>query len=140
MDWTTENIGAARMSQPLYVIEFVWPVENYQRGSITFRQKSSIRLKHTLTASFVKMSKGRITLIGEVDWARPSSCLARAPLDVGHVFMKCGLFALMLSAFAVPAFADDAASDKSDYTLFNPTPDADLRSFNTDRPPKANSP
>jgi hypothetical protein len=46
----------------------------------------------------------------------------------------------MLSAFAVPAFADDAAPDKSDYTLFNPTPDADLRSFNTDRPPKANSP
>src|ERR1039458_1138166 len=34
----------------------------------------------------------------------------------------------------------DAAPDKSDYTLFNPTPDADLRSFNTDRPPKANSP
>jgi hypothetical protein len=54
--------------------------------------------------------------------------------------MKCGLLALMLSAFAVPAFADDAAPDKSDYTLFNPTPDADLRSFNTDRPPKANSP
>ena len=25
-------------------------------------------------------------------------------------------------------------------SLFNPTPDADLRSFNTDRPPKANSP
>jgi hypothetical protein len=52
----------------------------------------------------------------------------------------CGLLALMLSAFAVPAFADDAAADKSDYTLFDPTPDADLRSFNTDRPPKANSP
>lgn len=42
--------------------------------------------------------------------------------------------------FAVPSFADDAAPDKSEYTLFNPTPDADLRSFNTDRPPKANSP
>ena len=47
----------------------------------------------------------------------------------------------MLSAVAVETFADDAAlSDKDDYTLFNPTPDADLRSFNTDRPPKANSP
>jgi hypothetical protein len=46
----------------------------------------------------------------------------------------------MLSAYAVPALADDAAPDKSDYTLFDPTPDADLRSFNTDRPPKANSP
>jgi hypothetical protein len=54
--------------------------------------------------------------------------------------MKCGLLALMLSAFAVPAFADDAAPDKSGYTLFNPTPDADLRGFSTDRPPKANSP
>jgi hypothetical protein len=42
--------------------------------------------------------------------------------------------------FAVRLFADDAAPDKSEYTLFNPTPDADLRSFNTDRPPKANSP
>ena len=54
--------------------------------------------------------------------------------------MKCGLLALMLSALAVEAFADDAALDKHDYALFNPTPDADLRSFYTDRPPKANSP
>ena len=30
--------------------------------------------------------------------------------------------------------------DKSDYTLFHPTPDAQLRSFNTDRPTKSNSP
>ncbi len=54
--------------------------------------------------------------------------------------MNCGLLALMLPAFSVSALADDAAPDKSDYALFNPTPDADLRSFNTDRPPKANSP
>lgn len=46
----------------------------------------------------------------------------------------------MLSALAVEAFADDAALDKHDYALFNPTPDADLRSFYTDPPPKANSP
>jgi hypothetical protein len=47
----------------------------------------------------------------------------------------------MLSAVAVDAFADDAAPpDKGDYTLFNATPDVDLRGFNTDRPPKANSP
>lgn len=38
------------------------------------------------------------------------------------------------------ALADDGAQNKSGYTLFDPTPDADLRSFNTDRPPKANSP
>jgi hypothetical protein len=54
--------------------------------------------------------------------------------------MKCCLLALVLSALAIPAFADDAAPDKSDYTLFNPTPDADLRSFDTDRPLKANVP
>jgi hypothetical protein len=43
-------------------------------------------------------------------------------------------------AFAVPAFGDDTAPNKDEYTLWNPTPDADMRSFNTDRPPKANSP
>jgi hypothetical protein len=32
----------------------------------------------------------------------------------------------MLWAFAVRAFADDTAPDKSAYDLFNPTPDADL--------------
>jgi len=32
------------------------------------------------------------------------------------------------------------APDKSAYTLFDPTPDADLHSFCTDRPPKANLP
>jgi len=46
----------------------------------------------------------------------------------------------MLAATATPASADESGPDKSDYTLLNPTPDADLRSFNTDRPPKANSP
>jgi len=91
-----------------------------------------ITAKHTLTASLGKMVKGRATLIGEVDWGRLGPCPACAPLGVG--------LALMLSAFAVAAFADDATPDKSDYTLFNPTPDAFLRSFSTDRPPKANSP
>lgn len=52
--------------------------------------------------------------------------------------MKWSLLALALSACAFPALADEEAPDKSDFTLFNPTPDADLRSFNTDRPPKAN--
>jgi hypothetical protein len=38
--------------------------------------------------------------------------------------------------------ADSAASapDKSDYTLFDPTPDDQMRNFCTDRPPKANLP
>jgi hypothetical protein len=56
----------------------------------------------------------------------------------------CGLrllvLVLVLAALSVPAMSDDALPDKSDYTLFDPTPDADLRSFETDRPPKANSP
>ena len=56
------------------------------------------------------------------------------------VLVKRGLLAMALSAFAVLAIADNAPPDKSDFTLFNPTPDADMRSFNTDRPPKANSP
>jgi hypothetical protein len=41
------------------------------------------------------------------------------------------------------AWADDPASpppDKSGFTLFNPTPDADLRSLCTDRPTKSTSP
>ena len=48
--------------------------------------------------------------------------------------------ALTVLALAAPSLADDAAPDKSGYTLLNPTPDADLRAFSTDRPPKANSP
>lgn len=39
------------------------------------------------------------------------------------------------------ALAQSAPSpDKSQYTLFNPVPDAQMRDFSTDRPPKANSP
>ena len=57
--------------------------------------------------------------------------------------------ALLLAAAAVPALAQDAGvrvdptpppPDKSGFTLFNPTPDADLRGFATDRPTKSNSP
>jgi hypothetical protein len=52
---------------------------------------------------------------------------------------KCRVIALAM-AFAAPAFGDDTAHNKDEYTLWDPTPDADMRSFNTDRPPKANSP
>lgn len=43
---------------------------------------------------------------------------------------------------AQPALADDPAPppDKSGYTLFSPTPDADLRSLATDRPDKSTTP
>jgi len=47
----------------------------------------------------------------------------------------CSVLAmLLLAASAMPSFADDATPtpNKSGYTLFDPTPDADLRSFNTD--------
>ena len=50
--------------------------------------------------------------------------------------------ALSLCA-ASAAWADDPASaapDKSGFTLFNPTPDADLRGLCTDRPTKSTSP
>ena len=46
--------------------------------------------------------------------------------------------------FATAALADDAPAapvpDKSGFTLFNPTPTADLRSFCTDRPTKSTGP
>jgi hypothetical protein len=42
---------------------------------------------------------------------------------------------------ASPAFAQSASSpDKSQYWLLNPVPTDQMRDFNTDRPPKANSP
>ncbi len=41
----------------------------------------------------------------------------------------------------LPAFADDTPPiDKSSYTLFDPTPDDQMRSFSTDRPTKSASP
>jgi hypothetical protein len=56
-----------------------------------------------------------------------------------------GLTALICVLWFVPATvrvacADEPHPDKSGYNLFNPTPDDMLRSFNTDRPTKANVP
>jgi len=49
--------------------------------------------------------------------------------------------AIFLSIFSLPAMSDETVNpDKSDYSLFDPTPDNQMRSFSTDRPPKANSP
>jgi hypothetical protein len=44
--------------------------------------------------------------------------------------------ALLAAASSVPAFAQD----KSQYTLFNPTPTDQMRAFSTDRPTKSNVP
>jgi hypothetical protein len=59
--------------------------------------------------------------------------------------VKWGLAAILaLSALSSAARADDAASapppDKSGFSLVNPTPEADLRAFCTDRPTKSTAP
>ena len=50
--------------------------------------------------------------------------------------------ALMPMISSIPAFAADnaPAPDKSQYSLFNPVPDDQMRSFSTDRPTKSDSP
>lgn len=62
--------------------------------------------------------------------------------------MSCRCLPLLGLLLAAPAFGQAptnpatpaAAPDKSGYTLFDPTPDALLRAFSTDRPNKSNSP
>jgi hypothetical protein len=47
----------------------------------------------------------------------------------------------LVAGVCAPAFAQSSAQpDKSQYWLFNPVPDGQMRDFSTDRPPKANSP
>jgi hypothetical protein len=53
--------------------------------------------------------------------------------------MAAGLLMIM-SIPTSAALAQDMPPDKSAFTVFDPTPAADLRAFATDRPPKANSP
>src|ERR1022692_942366 len=49
-----------------------------------------------------------------------------------------GLALLLVALAAAPGWADDApAPDKSGFTVFNPTPEADLRPLCADRPSKA---
>ena len=50
------------------------------------------------------------------------------------------LGAVLLLVAAAAQAGDAQAPDKSGFTLFNPTPDADLRSLCTDRPTKSTSP
>ncbi len=61
--------------------------------------------------------------------------------------MRCSLvlsticLGLGAALAATDAWAEDAkAADKSQYTLFNPTPKDQMRDFNTDRPTKSNVP
>ncbi len=51
-------------------------------------------------------------------------------------------FSLACMLSMAPAFAAETgpAPDKSTYTIFNPTPPALMREFNTDRPDKTESP
>jgi len=54
---------------------------------------------------------------------------------------RSGFLALSLVMFSFSGLSDELPNpDKSDYSLFDPTPDDQMRSFSTDRPPKANSP
>jgi Putative MetA-pathway of phenol degradation len=73
----------------------------------------------------------------------PASVGAHPP-GVVVFSLGCARLVLVLATFTFRALGDDmgddAAPDKSGYTLLDPTPDAELRDFNTDRPPKANSP
>ena len=56
-----------------------------------------------------------------------------------HMLAGAGL--LLITGICGVAFAQSASQpDKSQYTLFNPVPDDQMRDFNTDRPPKANVP
>jgi len=56
-----------------------------------------------------------------------------------NVLASVGCF--LAASVCAPAHAQSSAqTDKSQYWLFNPVPDDQLRDFNTDRPPKANSP
>jgi len=47
---------------------------------------------------------------------------------------------LMAGALTPVSAQSAGGADKSQYTVFDPVPDDQLRDFNTDRPPKANSP
>ncbi len=75
-------------------------------------------------------------------FAMPKPRCVVAPLAaIGARSLLTGLaLALAMSAGAPARAEDPPPPDKSGFTLFNPTPDADLRSFATDRPPKANGP
>lgn len=56
-------------------------------------------------------------------------------------YVLAGGALLLTTGICGVAFAQSAAQpDKTQYTLFNPVPDDQMRDFNTDRPPKANSP
>jgi Putative MetA-pathway of phenol degradation len=60
-----------------------------------------------------------------------------------HIHSFVFIASLSIAVFlSLNAYADDSSAppDKSPYTLFNPTPDDQLRSFQTDRPTKAESP
>jgi len=60
-----------------------------------------------------------------------------------HLVWQAGFLTTVLwTTPSLPAVSGESADlpDKSDYSLGNPTPDDLMRSFSTDRPPKANSP
>ena len=63
-------------------------------------------------------------------------------LESVRVVVSMAILIAGASVASAQTAANDAANapDKSRYTLFDPTPNDELRSFCTDRPPKANLP
>ena len=67
---------------------------------------------------------------------------------IGHKIIRlhrtqaahAAILGLALLVMTGPARSDEAAPDKSQYTLFNPTPEDKLRSFSPDRPAKSTGP
>ena len=76
----------------------------------------------------------------------PVQAPSRPPVGGRHWFgpLVAIILALALSPAAGRVCAQDAAPssppEKSGFSLFDPTPASDMRSFSTDRPPKANTP
>ena len=70
------------------------------------------------------------------------SCTTRGPRSTRGAVLAIGLMIGAGAASDNPARADDAAPpvDKSAFSLFDPTPDQDLRDFSPDRPAKISSP
>src|SRR5271155_2378567 len=61
--------------------------------------------------------------------------------DLGIRMIRNAVMALsvVMASNAVAQTTSDPGPDKSGYTLFDPTPDDQMRAFCTDRPPKANA-
>lgn len=61
----------------------------------------------------------------------------------GRTVLRAVALSMQVVLFSISAFADDSdvsSTDKSQYNLFNPVPEDEMRSFATDRPTKSDTP